>query len=81
MSYIDPRSYFPSLQEWMRYSGDIYWDDYTILKNHGDYIQIMFRSSSVKGHDTYDLYFDSFGHLTRAHGHPGNAGFEGWKDY
>lgn len=80
MGNFDPRGYFPTLQEWLRYNGDIDWDDYTVLKNHGDYIQIMFHSSSAKGHDTYDLYHDASGVLEKVYGHPGNAGFEGWKE-
>lgn len=80
MSSFDPRTYFPTLQEWIRYNGDISWDDYCVLKNHGDYVQIMFPSSSAKGHDTYDLYSDDAGRLIKAVGHPGNAGFEGTKE-
>ncbi len=41
----------------------------------------MFQSSSPKGHDTYDLYSDGSGRLIRAYGHPGNAGFEGMKEF
>ena len=81
MPYLDPRDYFPTLQEWVRYGGDIKWSSYDILKNHGDYIQVMFTSSSHKGHDTYDFYLDSNGKLTKVYGHPGNAGFEGTKYY
>ena len=74
-----PREYFPTLQEWIRYGGDITWDDYSIMKNHGDHVQLMFPSSAAKGHDTYDLYHDDNGRMTKVFGHPGNAGFEGWK--
>ena len=41
----------------------------------------MFPSAAAKGHDTYDLYHDDSGRMTKAYGHPGNAGFEGWKYY
>lgn len=81
MAYFNPRDYFPTLQEWIRYGCDITWDDYSIMKNHGDYVQLMFPSSAAKGHDTYDLYHDDNGRMTKAYGHPGNAGFEGWKYY
>lgn len=81
MAYFNPKDYFPTLQEWIRYGCDICWDDYSVMKNHGDYIQLMFPSSASKGHDTYDLYHDSNGKLTKVYGHPGNAGFEGTKYY
>lgn len=29
MANFNPREYFPTLQEWIRYGGDITWDDYT----------------------------------------------------
>ena len=38
-------------------------------------VQMMFVSSAAKGHDTYDLYFDSEGVLVKVCGHIGNAGF------
>ena len=79
MASFDSRMYFPTLQEWIRYDGDISWDDYTVLKNHGDYVQLMFPSSAVKGHDSYDLYFDSDGRLIKVCGHKGNKGFEDTK--
>lgn len=39
------------MQEWVNYECDIAWDDFTRLKNHGEYIQITFLSSAPKGHD------------------------------
>lgn len=30
---------------------------------------------------SYDLYLNDSGRMTKAYGHPGNAGFEGWKYY
>lgn len=78
MGRFNVENYFPTLQEWIRYGGGISWDNYSILKDHGDYIQLMFKSSSPKEHDTYDLYLDSSGVLEKVFGHPDNAGFEGW---
>lgn len=80
-SFNNFKNYFPSMQEWVRYGCDIAWDDYTILKNHGDYIEIMFPFSAPKGHDTYDMYFDDSGKLKKVSGHKGNAGFEDTKTY
>lgn len=81
MGYFNLENYFPTLQEWIRYDCDITWNDYSIMKNHGNLVQVMFRSSAPKGHDTYDLYSDENGCLSKVFGHPGNAGFEGWKYY
>ena len=81
MSYLDPRNYVPSVKEMVNYGCDIHWDGYTVMKNHGDYIQLMFPSSATKGHDTYDLYLDSNGQLIKIEGHSGNAGFTGIKHY
>ena len=81
MGKFSVENYFPSLAEWTRYSGNIIWDDYSVLKDHGDYIQIMFRSSASKGHDTYDLYLNDSGKLLKVCGHRGNAGFEDTKYY
>lgn len=54
MAYFNPRDYFLTLQEWIRYGCDITWDNYSIMKNHGDYVQLMFPSSAAKGQDTYE---------------------------
>ena len=81
MAYLDPKTYFPSIQD-LAYRGcDIYWDGYTVMKNCGNFIQLMFPSSAKKGHDTYELYLDSAGKLVKVIGHSGNAGFTGTKTY
>lgn len=81
MGYFNLKDYFPDLREWVRYGGDISWDDYSIMRNHGNFVQLMFRSSAPKGHDTYDLYLDDNGRLIKVFGHPGNAGFVGTREY
>ena len=43
MAYFNPRDYFPTLQEWIRYGCDITWDDYSIMTNHGDIFSCCFR--------------------------------------
>lgn len=78
-SFRNFENYFPTLQEWVRYGGDIAWDKYSIMRNHGNFVQLMFPSSAAKGHDTYDMYFDSDGRLDYVEGHNGNAGFVGRK--
>lgn len=50
MAYLDPRNYVPSVKEMVNYGCDIHWDGYTVMKNHGDYIRLMFPSSAAKGH-------------------------------
>lgn len=69
------------MQEWVNHGCNIAWDDYTLLKGHGDYVQIMFPSSSPDGHDTYDMYFGASGRLERVFGHSENAGFTSTKSY
>lgn len=81
MTKKDIENYRPSVQEWMNYGFDITWDGYTIMKNHGNYIEINFPSSAAKGHDSYNLHFDANGVLEKAYGHPGNAGFVKWKEF
>lgn len=76
---FNPRDYFPTLQEWICYGGGIAWDDCSVMKNPGDYVRLMFPSSAPKGHDTYDLYLDGSGRMTKPFGHPGNAGLDGWR--
>lgn len=80
MGYFNPREYQLWFEQIFRY-GDVSFDGYTVLKDHGDYVQMMFPSSAPKGHDTYDLYLDSSGKLTKVEGHSGNAGFTGTKYY
>ena len=45
-------------------AGDISVGDNYITKDHGDYVEINIGASTPKGHVSYDLYFDSNGHLT-----------------
>ena len=33
MAYFNPKDYFPTLREWIRYGCDISWDDYSVMKN------------------------------------------------
>lgn len=39
-----------------------------------DYVNSDWQSLNL-----YDLYHDDNGRMTKVFGHPGNAGFEGWK--
>ena len=45
-------------------AGDISVSDNYITKDHGDHVEINIGASTPKGHVSYDLYFDSNGHLT-----------------
>ena len=76
---FDPRDYKLTFQDWFRHNSDITFDGHTVLKDNGNFVQMMFPSSSPKGHDTYDLYLDNSGKLTKVEGHSGNAGFSGTK--
>lgn len=76
MGSFDPRKYELTFKEWFRYNSDITYDNYSVLKDHGDYVQMMFPSGAKKGHDTYDIYLDSTGRITKVVGHSGNKGFD-----
>ena len=45
------------LVEINRYKKGIYIGDNFVLKDHGDYVQMIIDSDSPKGHDTWDIYF------------------------
>ncbi len=79
MAYFDPRKYVVTLQDWINYNGDIQWDGYQVMKNHGNFIELNIPSSSSEGHDTYELYLDDDGRLVKVIGHRHNAGFSGTK--
>ena len=78
---FNPRDYEITFQDWFNHNSDITFDGYSILKDNGDFVQLMFPSSSSKGHDTYDVYLDSSGKMTKVEGHSWNAGFTGTKYY
>lgn len=75
------KTYFLSMQEQVNYGCHIARDNFVTLKNYGAYVQIMFPSSSVVGHDKYDIYFDDSKQLIRVTGYTGNAGFANTKYY
>ena len=51
-----------AIMEAARYDG-IYVGDNYLMKDHGDYIEINIDADNVKGHVSYDLYFDDNGNL------------------
>ena len=73
--------YTLGLEEAAAYGADIVWSNDSVMRGHDGYVQLVVPSSAGKGHDTYDLYYDENGRLTKAYGHSGNAGFEGPKYY
>lgn len=47
----------------------------------GDYIQMLVPMNNSKGHDTYEVYYNESGQITKVVGHPHNSGFTGTKKF
>lgn len=64
MSNFKPSNYQieNALKEVARYDGIFVGDNY-ITKDHGDYIEINIDADNIKGHVSYNLYFDDNGNL------------------
>lgn len=73
---FDPRKYVPTILDMLKYDMDKSKDD-TICKDMGDYLQMIVPMDNEKGHDTYNVYVDEDGHMTRVEGHKDNSGFTG----
>ena len=59
-NYWNPYDYSleNQLSDMLRY-GDVYAsDDGTVMKDHGDYVEMNFPSDNEKGHISYDYYND-----------------------
>lgn len=66
MSNFKPSNYQieNALKEVARYDGIFVGDNY-ITKDHGDYIEINIDADNIKGHVSYNLYFDDNGNLVK----------------
>lgn len=53
--------------------------DGVIYKDMGDYVQMLVPMNNDKGHDTYEVYYDDFGRISKIEGHYNNSGFSGTK--
>lgn len=80
MGKWDLRSYEPTIMDKLKYDV-VKTSDNVVMKDMGDYIEMLIPTSSAKGHDTYNIYLDSNGKIIRIEGHNGNAGFTGTKYY
>lgn len=77
---FDPRKYEPTIMDMLKYDM-VKSGDGTLFKDMGNYLQMIVPMNNAKGHDTYDIYVDDDGHMTRVEGHNGNSGFTGTKRF
>lgn len=64
MSNFKPSNYQieNALKEVAKYDGIFVGDNYITI-DHGDYIEINIDADNIKGHVSYNLYFDDNGNL------------------
>lgn len=78
--YLDPRKLEISILDMLKYDA-IKGSDDIIYKDMGDYIQMLVPMNNSKGHDTYEVYYNESGQITKVVGHPHNSGFTGTKKF
>ena len=71
MNHFKPSNYSieNALREAARYNGGIYIGDNYVTKDHGDYIEVNVDANNVKGHVSFNIYYDSNGKITRVEPH------------
>ena len=67
MGYFRPSRYSieNAISEIARYEGGIYVGDNYVTKDHGDYVEICIDADNVKGHVSFNLFFDDDGNLIK----------------
>lgn len=78
MGYYDVRSAKLTILDMLKYDA-IQDEDGVIYKDMGSYVQMLVPMKNNKGHDTYEVYFNSSGRIEKVIGHNGNSGFVGTK--
>ena len=76
--YLDPRKLKLSILDMLKYDA-IQDEDGVIYKDMGDYVQMLVPMNNKKGHDTYEVYFDASGRISKVEGHRNNSVFSGTK--
>lgn len=79
--YLDPREHETVLMELLNYHIVQTLEPRVILKNMGEYLQIILPMKNRKGHDTFDVYLYENGHMARVEGHKSNSGFAGVRQF
>lgn len=78
MGYYDVRNAKITLLDMLKYDA-IQDEDGVIYKDMGRYVQMLVPMRNAKGHDTYEVYFDSNDRIEKIVGHSTNSGFTGTK--
>ena len=78
MGYFDVKNHVLSVLDMLKYDA-IQDADGVICKDMGDYVQMLVPMKNAKGHDTYEVYYDSSGKISKVQGHAGNSGFSDTK--
>ncbi|MDQ0359973.1 hypothetical protein [Breznakia pachnodae] len=78
MGYYDVRNAKLSILDMLKYDA-IQDEDKIIYKDMGRYVQMLVPMNNSKLHDTYEVYFDSNGRISKIIGHDTNTGFRGTK--
>jgi len=76
MGYYNVRDAKLSILDMLKYDA-IQDEEGIIYKDTGAYVQMLVPMNNGKGHDTYEVYFDSSGRIEKIVGHSGNSGFVG----
>lgn len=80
MGYYDVKNAKVSILDILKYDA-VQDEDGIICKDMGTYVQMLVPMNNAKGHDTYEVYYDSNGRITKIVGHSGNSGFDYTKTF
>ena len=80
MKYYDVKNAKISILDMLKYDA-IQDEDGIIVKDKGECVQMLVPMNNKKGHDTYEIYYDDYGHICKIVGHWNNSGFTGTKYY
>lgn len=78
MAYYDVRNAKITILDMLKYDA-IQDEDGVIIKDMGEYVQMLVPMKNDKAHDTYEFYYDEDGKLEKIVGHSSNTGFTGTK--
>lgn len=79
--YLDPREHEAVLAELLHHQVLPTLEPKVLMKNMGQYLQIILPVKNPKGHDTFDVYLDENGRMARVEGHRSNSGFVGIRTF
>jgi len=80
MAYFDPHKAKITILDMLKYDA-IQDESGVIYKDMGNYVQMLVPMKNAKGHDTYEVYYDGSGRISKIVGHGTNSGFTGTKTF